>query len=282
MPAIRQDQAILRLIKQVNDIWAALRQVTVNLPLFDIANENTPDQITSDQNNYVPGNYDILRLSSSKDVNITGLRGGVKGRALRIFNVGSYRITFTHQDANSDAANRFDIVGEEDISVFAGGNIYLYYDKTIERWVVPERPSWYGIFGLSVHAFAAVQSIPGNGADTKITKRTVTRDDWNMFDAVNSKITIPDDGIYLGVLSGNFDWHTAGGHRKLLWSALGSFITSQGYPAITTTAVLTPLSCPLFYPFSAGDEITMYANQYNSATAALGLNNAYVGLTRVL
>jgi len=135
MPAIRQDQAILRLTKQVNDIWSALRRVTVNLPLFDIANENTPSQITADQNNYVPGNYDILRLESDQaGRTITGFDGGVKGRFLRLFNVGSYEIILAHQSASSDPENRIISPVGFDIVVNAGGEIALYYDSTQEKW----------------------------------------------------------------------------------------------------------------------------------------------------
>lgn len=107
MSVIRDKRLLLRLLKDINDIRSALRRVTVNLPLYDINNENTPDQITADQNNYVIGNYDALRLSSDAARTITGLNRGVKGRSLRIFNIGSFAITLAHQDANSTAEYRF-------------------------------------------------------------------------------------------------------------------------------------------------------------------------------
>lgn len=135
MPAINFNSTLLRLIKDVNDIRAALRRVAVDLPLFDIANENTPAQITADQNNYVPGNYDILRLFSDQDVHtITGFRGGIRGRSLRLFNVGDYEIVLAHQNAGSDAANRIISTTGFDIVLNAGGEIVLYYDETQNRW----------------------------------------------------------------------------------------------------------------------------------------------------
>jgi len=73
MPAIRSDDTLLRLIRDLNEVRSILRQVVATLPLFDIDNENTPDQLTAAQyDDYVPGNYDVLRLSSSQNVRITG------------------------------------------------------------------------------------------------------------------------------------------------------------------------------------------------------------------
>lgn len=135
MPAVRHDDILLRLIKDVNDIRSALRRVTVNLPLFDIANENSPTQLTTNQNNYVIGNYDILKISSSQDVNITGFKGGVKGRYIKIFNTGSFVITLTHQDTSSDADNRFAFAPGIDTIITPGSSILLYYDIDQNRWI---------------------------------------------------------------------------------------------------------------------------------------------------
>ena len=115
MPAIRHDDLLLRLVKDVTDIKSALRRTVANLPLYDIANENTPAQLTASQNDYAPGNYDNLRLSSNKTISITGIRGGVKGRSIRIFNVGSHAILLTHEDSNSIAANRFKFNNEKPV-----------------------------------------------------------------------------------------------------------------------------------------------------------------------
>lgn len=135
MPVVRHDQILLRLLKDVSDIRAALRRVTVNLPLFDIANENTPDALTADQNNYVIGNYDILRLSSTEEVTITGFAGGMKGRFIKIFNVGAYALTLAHQSALSDAAYRFLFAPGIDTIIPAGSSTLLYYDATQSRWI---------------------------------------------------------------------------------------------------------------------------------------------------
>lgn len=152
MPLPRQDDIVLRLIKDVNDIRSALRRVTANLPLFDIANENTPDSIASDQNNYTPGNYDILRLVSLSNISITGISNGKKGRRLQIFNVGSYSISLSHQSSGSLAANRFKFVNDSDFIIPPNGNALIYYDETASRWVGGDMASVYDVSNESTPA----------------------------------------------------------------------------------------------------------------------------------
>lgn len=145
MPSIRHDDVLLRLIKDMNDIRSALRRVVATLPLYDIDNENSPAQITANQNNYIPGNYDVLRLTSSAAYNITGIANGVKGRKLRIFNVGAYPITLVHASASSLAVNRFNFVNASDFIIPPYGNVLLYYDATQQRWVGGDQSSVYDV-----------------------------------------------------------------------------------------------------------------------------------------
>jgi len=51
--------------------------------------ENTPAQITGDQNNYATGGYDVLRLDTDASRTVTGLADGVNGRRLTLANIGS-------------------------------------------------------------------------------------------------------------------------------------------------------------------------------------------------
>lgn len=146
MPAIRHDDLLLRLVKEVTYIRSALRRVTTNLPLYDIASENTPAQLTADQNDYAPGNYDVLKLSSSGGMKITGIRGGIKGRALRLFNVGDNLIVLKNQDSDSAAANRFDI--KKDYLLIPGTSFQMYYDVDVNRWIPlseVKRSYWEGV-----------------------------------------------------------------------------------------------------------------------------------------
>ena len=133
MPAIRHDDLLLRLVKEITYIRSALRRVTTNLPLYDIASENTPAQLTANQNDYPPGNYDVLRMSGSTGVSITGITGGVKGRSLKIYNDGNYIIYFLDQHTGSQAANRFNL--NDTVVLFPKQMVSFYYDSTNSRWI---------------------------------------------------------------------------------------------------------------------------------------------------
>jgi len=130
---------MMQLIKDINELRAEIKRLSVNQPIYDVANENTPAQLTTNQNNYDIGNYDILRMSSSVAVSITGFTGGVKGRLLRIFNVGSYAITLVYQSASSSAANRFRFANGTSAIIVPDSNVTLYYDSTLQRWVAGDR-----------------------------------------------------------------------------------------------------------------------------------------------
>lgn len=102
--------------------------------------ENTPAQITANQNNYNPGSYAALRLSSDAPRDITGIvpSGSNQGRVLFIFNVGANNIVLKHQDANSTAANRIIANTGADITLSANEIGFLWYDDTTNRWRATE------------------------------------------------------------------------------------------------------------------------------------------------
>jgi len=194
-PLIRQDDLLLRLIKDVNDIQQALRRVVANLPLYDISNENTPVQITSDQNNYVPGNFDVLRISSDASGRaFTGFRGGVKGRFLHLFNIGNYEIIIKHLSVLSLLGNRVKSPTGLDIIVNAGGELILYYDITTLQWIASYASN---ADRISVWLYlTAVQSIP-NAAYTPISWSAVYKDTGGFFNPLSPTIvTIPETGWY--------------------------------------------------------------------------------------
>lgn len=195
MPAIKTNDLLLRLVRDVNDIRSALRRVVSNLPLFDIANENTPTQLTVDQDNYVPGNYDILRLSSSQAVAITGFSGGLKGRSLRLFNVGSFEITLSYQSASSLAANRIISPTATDIILTPGDEIFLYYDYTQSRWISSYSSNADRITVLL--NLPANQSIHNASTFSYLSWDTAVLDTGGFFDITTpTVITIPETGWY--------------------------------------------------------------------------------------
>lgn len=78
----------------------------------------------------------VARISSSAAVNITGAvaPAPLVGVHKRVYNVGSNNITFTHQDTNSTAANRFLSVTGANIVLAANEGLEIWYDTTSARW----------------------------------------------------------------------------------------------------------------------------------------------------
>ena len=99
----------------------------------------TPSSLSSSQNNYDPGVCDILRLSSSTAIDITGLVAATADGAMRlVINVnasGGSAITLKHESASSTAANRFrNATGGDYILPADGGSAVLTYSSAISRW----------------------------------------------------------------------------------------------------------------------------------------------------
>lgn len=134
------------------DVSAALRKITwANIKAtlktyFDtlylafgpvkLTNDISPTSLSADQNDYNPTNLataDVLRLTSSADVHITGLQGGADGRVIVLYNIGSNKIYLDNQNGGSSASNRFSI--HADTTLFGdAGSITLIYDSTDSRW----------------------------------------------------------------------------------------------------------------------------------------------------
>lgn len=123
------DQILKRLLR----LESAQRAGT-GFPSFDLSSENTPAQITANTNDYDPGNYDVLRLSSDAVRTITGFSGGMKGRWLFLWNVGSFSITLSHQSGSSMATNRILSSTGASVTLAPNGKAELYYDFTTKRW----------------------------------------------------------------------------------------------------------------------------------------------------
>lgn len=198
--AIKFDSTLMRLIKDVNEIKAALRHVTTNLPLYDVANENTPASISTDQNNYVPGNYDVLRINATADVTITGIANGKKGRFLEIINIGTGRISFTDEDNNSLAINRISTPYDQTVTLLTNARTSFYYDSTQERWTVADLPNIQGQFGryaIISHDSTTIQTISAF-TDTTLQPNNVISDEWGYWDSTNFKFTVPsgESGLY--------------------------------------------------------------------------------------
>lgn len=272
MPAIRHDDLLLRLVKEVNDIKAALRRTVANLPLFDIANENTPAQLTVDQDNYAPGNYDILRLSSSQAISISGIRGGTKGRFLRIFNDGNYPITLLNDSLLSDANNRFRFSSSYNAAIAPKSHTIIYYDSTNSRWVDGESNSSGTIICSISKASESVSVL------TKITGFTVIEDNYSYYNPVSSKIIIRVPGVH--IIHFECDVPEIGAEALCY-----IYIYKNGAPfreksiTVSETTLSAIISTTIFTDLDYGDEIEFYTLVGLSLSA--GYQNIYVAVSKM-
>lgn len=96
--------------------------------------ETTPAQITGNVNNYAIGSFSFVRLSTDGVYNITGIVAGYAGHTLTLVNISSDALTLTDQDANSDAANRFQSANGGNIELAQDEMAWCIYDATTARW----------------------------------------------------------------------------------------------------------------------------------------------------
>ena len=97
----------------------------------------SPTQITTNQNNYNPGDTTVIRVTSDAARDITGLVAAmVDGTEKEIWNDGSFDITLKHASSSSTAANRFSCEGSLDLVIGAGQGARLRYYNALSRWKV--------------------------------------------------------------------------------------------------------------------------------------------------
>ena len=99
----------------------------------------TPSSLSASQNDYAPGVCDIIRLSSSTAIDLTGLVAGTVDGAMRlVINTnasGGAAITLKYESASSTAANRFrNTTGGDFVLPADGGSAVLTYSSAISRW----------------------------------------------------------------------------------------------------------------------------------------------------
>lgn len=150
------DQALLReMVAEIEKLKAEQRRLAAMIPLYEVINENTPTQFSANQNNYDAGDYDALMLSSNAARDLTGIAGGVKGRVMRLVNVGSNNIVLRNESSSSSAANRFTSAGGSDVFLVPGEECRLYYDSTTARWRIVE----FGFSGVWIPTLTLVTNI---------------------------------------------------------------------------------------------------------------------------
>lgn len=101
-----------------------------------VATPVSPTTLAANTNNYNASSTNTFqRISASAAYNITGIIATSSGAIRTYVNVGSFAITFTHEDAASTAANRIlSSTGANLVCNANGGSITFIYDGTSARW----------------------------------------------------------------------------------------------------------------------------------------------------
>lgn len=97
----------------------------------------TTKALTVNENDYDAGVADIVRLTPSANVTLTGLAGGSDGVVRVLYNVGTHVVTLATGNTNSVETNRFSIVSGNAV-LSEGDSASAWYDGTSQRWRVLE------------------------------------------------------------------------------------------------------------------------------------------------
>lgn len=88
-------------------------------------------------NNWSPTvTAEVVRVTTTGDLDITGLISTYARGQLTMTNFGSYEITLKQDNASSDAANRFYNVPQGDLILQPGDTATFTYDSSYSRWLV--------------------------------------------------------------------------------------------------------------------------------------------------
>jgi hypothetical protein len=109
--------------------------------LFNAPVEITADQITADTDDWDPEDIlvaTVVRISADAAWSLTGINSlnlPATGKQKKLINWGSFPITLKDQDAGSNAANQFLLMGGAGDIVLGPGDVQdIYYDDTDGKW----------------------------------------------------------------------------------------------------------------------------------------------------
>lgn len=111
--------------------------VTIRGPLV-VTGSVSPSSLSATTNNWTPATPlpNVIRVTSSTAVSITGLTAPTTERRITLCNIGANNITLAHDSASSTAANRFYCPGSTTATLTANSSVDLWYDVTSSRWRV--------------------------------------------------------------------------------------------------------------------------------------------------
>ncbi|MFN7609448.1 MAG: hypothetical protein ACK5QX_00710 [bacterium] len=118
-----------------------------------------PAALTANANDYNPSGLSDaanLKLSSTANIDVTGIAGGAEGRVLLIKNVGNFLITLKDENAGSAASNRFSTPG--DVELPPGKMVLAVYGSLQNRWDVIGYHKADGIFGTGSDGDVTISS----------------------------------------------------------------------------------------------------------------------------
>lgn len=95
-------------------------------------NIQTPSQITGDEANLTTVDSTFFRISSDAARNIRGIGNQANGRLIIFANVGSFNITFKHEDAGG--TNKINSASGADVIAAPNDMVGLIWDSVSERW----------------------------------------------------------------------------------------------------------------------------------------------------
>lgn len=118
------------------DALASTRSASTTFsgPLFETGTISIT--LASNTSNWAPTGFascNIIRLTASAAINLSGIGAGTAGRRITLMNVGTNTVTILH-NSTSTAANQFLCPGSVNFSLTANKCVDLWYDTTSSRW----------------------------------------------------------------------------------------------------------------------------------------------------
>jgi hypothetical protein len=130
----------------ISDADVMLAGGTLDLAGNDIQNRGydvISDTANGTENDYTPTGWadaDVVRIDQTPNggVTITGCAAVTEGSGtvLKYIVCLTDRVTLTHEDAGSVAANRFYLPDSSDVVLNENENVIIWYDPTVSRWKV--------------------------------------------------------------------------------------------------------------------------------------------------
>lgn len=125
-----QQDILENILKRLGRLESQATGLQAQLPLFTILNVNEPAQITANQNNYDPGDYDLLHINTDASRTITGFTGGVEGRVLIIHLIGTNNVVLANLSASSDVGNRIVTQSGANLTITPRNAVFMVYRDT--------------------------------------------------------------------------------------------------------------------------------------------------------